>query len=409
MDIEILIPEKFPGPWFINIFSTSFIFILFLFKKFKRRIINLSKFSLLFECVVVYDRDLLMIEKKILSSVASIIKFFIFYIFFLNAYAETVNKKYYEEEQGIVGIMYHRFGEDKYPSTNIDIDIFKEHINLIKEKRLDFFNPKNLVDEFSKVKKKKKILITIDDGFSSFFENAWPYLKENKIPFILFISTKAVGKRGYMNWSQIKEVEKEDFAFIGNHSHTHEYLIEFTYNDFKKDINKSIEIFNKELGYNPIYFSYPFGEYSLEHEIFIEEKFKFAFGQHSGVIDLNKNRYSLPRFPINEKYGDIKRFKNVISYLPLQYKNVIPRDKLIKNSNNPPKLVIEFFEEQKNLKNITCFSNEGDKWRKTDINIENNFLKVNFVEKFNFRRGRINCSLNDKNGWRFFGIQFSKN
>ena len=33
---------------------------------------------------------------------------------------------------------------------------------------------------------------------------------------------------------------------------------------FLKDIDKSIEIFRNELGYNPIFFSYPFGEYSLE-------------------------------------------------------------------------------------------------------------------------------------------------
>ena len=31
----------------------------------------------------------------------------------------------------------------------------------------------------------------------------------------------------------------------------------------------------------------------------------------------------------------------------------------------------------------------------------------NFVDKFKFRRGRINCSLNDNDGWRWLGIQFS--
>jgi len=350
-----------------------------------------------------------MIEKKIFSLVASIIKFFIIYLFFLNANATTINKKYYHEEQGIVGIMYHRFDEHKYPSTNISVNIFKEHIKLIKDNNFQIFNPKNLVDEFYKVKNKKKILITIDDGFTSFYKNAWPYLKENKIPFILFISTQAVGKKGYMTWEQIKEVEKERFAFIGNHSHTHKYLIEFNFDDFKKDINKSIEIFNNKLGYNPIYFSYPFGEYSLEHQKFIESNFEFGFGQHSGVIDLNKNKYELPRFPINEKYGNLKRFKNVINYLPLQYKKVIPKDKLLNDINNPPELIIEFFEEQKNLNNITCYSNEGSEWRQSNIYFENNILKINFVEKFIFRRGRINCSLNDKEGWRFFGIQFSNN
>ena len=368
---------------------------------------NLSKFSLLFICDVVYDCFLVMIEKKIFSLAASIIKFFIFYLFFLNAYAETVNKKYYEEEQGIVGIMYHRFGEDKYPSTNIDIDIFKEHINLIKEKRLDFFNPKNLVDEFSKVKKKKKILITIDDGFSSFFENAWPYLKENKIPFILFISTKAVGKRGYMNWSQIKEVEKEDFAFIGNHSHSHNYMIDYNLKKFSKDIDKSIKIFKNKIGYNPKFFSYPFGEYNFEQKKYISKKFDYAFGQNSGVIDLNKNRYELPRFPINEKYGDLKRFEFLVKLLPLQYKSISPEDKFLTKLNNPPNMYIEFFEDQKNLNLINCFSNEGGSWKDTKISLKNKKLIINFSNKFNFRRGRINCSINDKEGWRWLGIQFS--
>ena len=31
------------------------------------------------------------------------------------------------------------------------------------------------------------------------------------------------------------------------------------------------------------------------------KNFTFAFGQHSGVIDVNKEKYQLPRFPINEK------------------------------------------------------------------------------------------------------------
>ena len=58
--------------------------------------------------------------------------------------------------------------------------------------------------------------------FSLFTYEAWPYLKENKIPFILFVSTEPVGKRGYMTWDQIREIESEEFAFIGHHSHTHE-------------------------------------------------------------------------------------------------------------------------------------------------------------------------------------------
>ena len=289
------------------------------------------------------------------------------------------------------------------------MNIFKKHIEIIKANNYKFYNPIKLEEEFKIPKSNKKILLTIDDGFTSFYKNAWPYLKENKIPFILFVSTEAVGKYGYMTWDEIKEIEKEEFTFLGNHSHSHEYLVNYDFIDFKNDIDKSIKIFIENIGYNPIFFSYPFGEYSLEQKKYISKKFKIAFGQHSGVIDLNKDKYELPRFPINEKYGDLIRFEKLIRFLPLQYKNIYPKDKLLKFSNDPPKMHIEFFNEQKNLSNISCYSNEGKGWDKTKIKLEKNKLNIFFDEKFKDRRGRINCSLNDKEGWRWLGIQFTIN
>ena len=116
-------------------------------------------------------------ENKILLSAALITKVFIFFIIFLNVKAEVVNKKYFEDEQGVLAIMYHRFEENKYPSTNIRLDIFKKHINLIKENNLHFYDPGEFSINFEKVKKQKKILLTIDDAFTSFYENAWPILK----------------------------------------------------------------------------------------------------------------------------------------------------------------------------------------------------------------------------------------
>ncbi len=344
---------------------------------------------------------------KILSVAASIIKFLVIIFFSLNCNAEENNSKYYSEDLGILSLMYHRFNENKYPSTNIKMEIFKKQIENIEKNNFSFYHPKNFNSNFKTPKNRKKILITIDDAFSSFYENAWPYLKKNKIPFILFVSTEPIGKYGYMSWKQIHEVEKEEFAFIGNHSHSHEYLVNYKFDKFKKDIDKSIDLFEEKLGYNPIFFSYPFGEYSLEQKNYIKKKFEYGFGQHSGVIDFNKDKFELPRFPINEKYGDMKRFNFLINLLPLQYKKIIPKDKFIKETNNPPKIIIEFFDEQKNLENINCFSNEGNKWGSPNLKLDKNKLIINFKEKFLFRRGRINCSLNDTDGWRWFGSQFS--
>ena len=300
--------------------------------------------------------------------------------------------------------MYHRFEESKYPSTNIQMDVFKNHLKQIIASGFEFVNPNLFPQIFSEEKSKKKFLLTIDDGYLSFYKNAWPYLKDNKIPFLIFISTEAVGKSGYMNWEQINEIEKYDFVSIGNHSHSHDYLVNFDFEEFKKDIKKSIEIFEVNLGYNPIFFSYPFGEWDLNQKKYISDYFQFAFGQHSGVIDLNKDRHELPRFPINEQYGDMERFKFIINLLPFQYKKILPDEKLIEN-NNPPKMEVEFFREQK-IDNINCFSNEGNGWDSSKLELEENILKVKFRDKFFTRRGRVNCSIKDKDGWRWFGVQF---
>ena len=346
--------------------------------------------------------------KKILSLAASTIKLFIIILLFSsNCKAEEKNIKYYSDDKGILSLMYHRFNENKYPSTNIQMDIFKQQIEIIKSLKYNFYDPRDLGEDFNTIKKEKKILITIDDAFSSFYQIAWPYLKKEKIPFILFISTETIGKNGYMTWDQIIELEKENTVNIGNHSHTHNYLVDLKSDAFIKDIITANETFNKKLGYKPIFFSYPFGEYSSFIKDYIAKNFQFSFGQHSGVIDINKDPHELPRFPINEKYGDLKRFKFLINLYPLQYKNLYPKEKYLIIDDNPPKFSVDFFDEQKNINNINCFSDEGSKWDKSNVIFDKNTLKLNFREKFNFRRGRVNCSLNDNGIWRWFGVQFS--
>tara|TARA_Y100000389_G_scaffold78235_1_gene75019 strand:+ start:464 stop:1492 length:1029 start_codon:yes stop_codon:yes gene_type:complete len=336
----------------------------------------------------------------------SIISLFIFVFSNTDSSSDENNIKYYSKDEGVLSLMYHRFNESKYPTTNIQLEIFKKQIQIIQNSNYNFHNPDNFLKQFNIPKQKKEILITIDDAFQSFYVEAWPYFKKNKIPFILFVSTEPVGKRGYMTWDQIREIETEKFAFIGHHSHSHGYLIDDTNDQFINDIKKANKIFLKELGYIPVLFSYPFGEYSKFMRDYISKNFDFAFGQHSGVIDVNKDKFELPRFPINENYGNLKRFKSIIDSFPLEYKKLLPYEKKLTNENNPPRFKVEFFKDQKNIQNINCYSNENNEWEKSKTTLSNQILIIKFRGPFKPRRGRINCSLNDDGKWRWFGIQF---
>ena len=95
-----------------------------------------------------------MIIKKILSLTVSIINLFIFLIILtFNSNAQENNVKYFSNDEGVLSIMYHRFNEFKYPSTNISMDIFKEHVDLILDANLTFYHPKDFINEFDIPKK----------------------------------------------------------------------------------------------------------------------------------------------------------------------------------------------------------------------------------------------------------------
>ena len=313
------------------------------------------------------------------------------------------------DDKGIIVLMYHRFEENKYPSTNIKIADFVKQIDLIKKYNFNFINAKDFKSNLVNLKSNKKILLTIDDAFKSFYEQAWPLLKNEKIPFILFVNTREVGSNGYMTWEQIREISKEKFVHIGNHSYSHDYLVDKPDDEIIKDIDLAIRDFKKNLGYNSPFFSYPFGEYSINFKNIVKNfGFEFAFGQHSGVADETKDFYELPRFSINEKYGEMERFELILKTIPLKFKSITPTEKYINNANNPPEVVVEFFKEIKNIKLLSCYSNELNSWKKSEIEYLNNFkIKIKLVGKFTTERGRINCSLREPDGsWRWLGMQF---
>ncbi|MDC0513687.1 polysaccharide deacetylase family protein [Pelagibacteraceae bacterium] len=313
------------------------------------------------------------------------------------------------EDKGIIVLMYHRFEENKYPSTNIRMVDFIKHINLIKKNNFIFVDANNFESNLLNLKKEQKILLTIDDAFKSFYDQAWPILKNSKIPFILFVNTREVGSNGYMTWDQIKEISKEKFVHIGNHSYSHDYLVDKGEEEITNDINLAIADFKKNLGYNSPFFSYPFGEYSNSFKSIVKNfGFKYAFGQHSGVVDETKDFYELPRFSINEKYGKIKRFELILKTIPLKYKSIIPSEKYINDTTNPPKIIVEFFEDIKNIELLNCYSNELNLWRKSEIEYLNNFkIVIKLKGKFTTERGRVNCSLREPDGsWRWLGMQF---
>ena len=63
----------------------------------------------------------------------------------------------------------------------------------------------------------------------------------------------------------------------------------------------------------------------------------------------------MPRFPINEKYGKLDRFKTILNTLPFQYKSIEPQEKYINDQTNPPDVTINFYKDLKKFEEYKLF------------------------------------------------------
>ena len=122
---------------------------------------------------------------------------------------------------------------------------------------------------------------------------------------------------------------------IGHHTRNHFHLVSKDKETIINEIEKANDDFLKNLGYVPDIFAYPYGEYTYEIKQITKQYFKAAFGQHSGSIYNEIDIFELPRFSLNEQYGDLKRFKFAANSYGLQMNNILPKDKTIKNINPP--------------------------------------------------------------------------
>ena len=307
-----------------------------------------------------------------------------------------------------VVFMYHKFGISKYPSTNITLDQFDKHLTefskpIYNVKPIDYIvdtiiNDGNLPNN--------TIGISVDDADQSFITNAWPKFKEKGLPVTLFVATSAIGKnnKNYLNWDEIRQLKAEGVT-IGAHSHTHGHLTDLTFDKWKTDIEKSNKIFLKEIGEIPTLYAHPYGESDDKiFDLLKKYKYKVAFGQHSGAINETSNFYYLPRFSLNERYGEIDRVKFTASVKGLGVYDFIPISPRI--IENPPYIGFSLLD-QLLAKNIECFVFDSNGQVESELFIFNERVEIRLLRKLNEGRSRLNCTVKDKkNNWRWFGHQF---
>ncbi len=304
-------------------------------------------------------------------------------------------------------LMYHRFGETEFPSTNTRLKQFDKHIEELTSGKYTILPVQKIIAAIQNGidLPDRTVGITIDDGFRSVFTEAWPRLKKAGLPFTVFVATAPIdrGSNNYMSWDQIRALKKGGVE-IGAHTSSHLHMPISSQSRNVAELDKSNARMKAESGAASDVFAYPFGEASLAvHKLIGQKGYKMAFGQHSGVVNKSTDFNYIPRFALNENYGDLNRLRLVLNALALPVQDITPADQLIAK-NNPPDFGFTVASSIKNLHRLSCFSSSEGRLRVERLGPR---IEVRMTNAFPQGRTRINCTLPGReNRWHWFGTLF---
>lgn len=288
------------------------------------------------------------------------------------------------ESQAVV-LMYHHFGVEKHPSTNVRLEQFDAHLDYLSEAGYQVW-PLTKVVEYVAAKRPfpaRVVAISIDDAYLSVFTEAYPRLKKRGWPFTVFVATDGVDRhfKAYMSWQQMREMQAHG-AHFENHSASHDYLIRRLENEdeeqwrarVRADIKRAQQRIHQELGIAPSLFAYPYGEYNTALADMVAELGLPAFGQQSGPVGLGADLRAMPRFPMAERFAALKDFKQKVRSLAFPLLDVQPWEPQLKSpllegetleietlegetaqANTAPRMTVRLGQSTAQLDQLSCF------------------------------------------------------
>lgn len=302
---------------------------------------------------------------------------------------------------------YHRIGDDEYPNTSLRMDQFESQMKELKDGGYRVLPLSDVVSRFQngEALPEKTVVLTFDGSYQSFLNTAYPTLKSYQFPFTVFINPSLIsaGKKGAMTWDNVRQLKRSDLCHIGLQAG-----LTGSRTPLRAALNSAIAQYREALDERPRFFAYPFGEYSkADAHAVAQAGFDAAFGQQSGVAYAGADPFTLPRFTLTERYGDMERFVMTANALPLPIRDVTPDDPALNGDVSaigftlPPGL-------SRHVKGLSCFVTGQEK-----ISIEpvgSGRVELRMSTPIDQPRTRINCTLaatpdNEGNArWRWMGM-----
>jgi peptidoglycan/xylan/chitin deacetylase (PgdA/CDA1 family) len=142
----------------------------------------------------------------------------------------------------------------------------------------------------------KSIVVTIDDGYEDNYTYAFQILKKYNITGNFAIPSGLIENKGYMTWSQLKEIASNSNMHIYNHTWSHAALGGASKDKIEYEIITANKQFESNLGKHINIFYYPYGSFSpLAIDVLKEQGFIAAFSTIGGRMQCESYIYVLRR------------------------------------------------------------------------------------------------------------------
>ena len=171
-------------------------------------------------------------------------------------------------------LMYHSIDNaDKVTKLSVSPESFARQMEFLSK---NHYNVVPLEKVVSYIKKKerppqKTIAVTFDDGFQNNYQYAYPVLKKYNIPATMFVVINWVGKPGFMNWEEIKDMSDSGIVAIGSHTKVHFWLLGSDDRFLQDEIVGSKKIIEEKIGKRVNSFCYPMGSFDAKSKKAVED------------------------------------------------------------------------------------------------------------------------------------------
>lgn len=166
-------------------------------------------------------------------------------------------------------LCYHRFGT-RASKLNVTPQAFEQQMDFLARNGYTVITFERLQGFLAgkEALPAKSVVITIDDGYRSTFEIAYPVLRKHGFPATVFLYTDFVGASDAMTWAQMKEMLASSLITIQPHSKSHANLTqrlpgenEARYRDrIRREVQAPLGVLQDRLGERTFTYAYPYGD-----------------------------------------------------------------------------------------------------------------------------------------------------